>query len=153
MNISTAIESNLLSMLPKRAYGSLFRVEVRGAASSLVCRQWILGSAQHFVAVVGKEAKYAQDWILRHVGGVYRGGDTTPDSGREGGSPLCSHRDQITRFSAIFDLRAVTSAGDRRDPASCANLIARFSELNRSEPFGFSEKFLIQKGGLRNADE
>lgn len=143
ISLSMAIESNLRNSLPWRTQCSLSR----DAASSLVSRTCVANEFQAPPSTRlqwSKEAKYAQDWILRHVGGVHPAGDTTPGSDREGGSPPYSQRDQITRFSAIFDLRAATPATIDEARSCRANSVTYFFlELDRRICSSFSDKFFV----------
>jgi len=74
--------------------------------------------------------QYAQERTLRHTGGVPAPRTQPPDVDREGGSPLGRCRDQITRFSVIFDPRAVAlTAGSTRSATRDFDI-----ELLRTEP-------------------
>lgn len=75
-----------------------------------------------------KEMEYAQDWILRHVGGVPHAGDTTPGCDREGGSltPLFAPRSNHPIQCYLRSSRRNIS-DDRRDPFVSRKLGCAFS--------------------------
>lgn len=135
-----AIESNLLGARgPLLRGGSRLQHHPSLIASSYVANEFQappstpLGSGRQ-----GGEIRAGLNPTSRW-GRILGLGDTTPGSGREGGSPLCSRRDQITRFSAIFDLRAVTSV------AIVARIRLRvFRNFGLSIPCIYSERFSVR---------
>lgn len=92
-----------------------------------VCRQWISSSAQHPVAVVQGNGICAGLYSTSCRGRTpCRRHNPRVAIARVARSPSYSRRDQITRFSAIFDLRAATPATIDETRSCRANTVARF---------------------------